>query len=241
LSSNYKRVILKFSGEVLKDQTGKDVINFDVIRSLSEEIKSIHETGFEIGIVMGGGNIFRGVSENEKFGYDRITGDHMGMLATIINSLAIADHLKKLNVETKVFSALPMLNICETYYPRHAQEAMGQGNVVLLAGGTGSAFFSTDSAAALRANELHADVVVKATKVDGVYDKDPKSHSNAVKFNKISFQEVLLRRLNVMDATAFSLCMYNNIPIIVVDAENDLGNISRVLNGETIGTIISNT
>ncbi|MDR2779244.1 MAG: UMP kinase [Puniceicoccales bacterium] len=240
LNGEYRRVILKFSGEILRGKASESVINSDTIHALCEELKAIHETGIEIGVVMGGGNIFRGISENEKQGYERITGDCMGMLATIVNAIAIADFLRKLEVTTEVFSALPMLNICETYYPRRAQKAMNDGKVVLLAGGTGSAFFSTDTAAALRANELHADVIVKATKVDGVYDKDPKVYRNAVKFDKISFQEILLKRLRVMDSTAFSLCMDNNIPILIVDAQKDLKNIRRALFEEMIGTMVSN-
>jgi uridylate kinase len=236
----YKRVILKFSGEVLKDKTNESAISFGTIHALCKELKILQEIGLEIGVVIGGGNIFRGMSENEKWGYDRITGDYMGMLATVINSMAIADFLRKLEVAVEVFSAFPLLNVCETYYPRYAQKAMDDGKVVLLAGGTGSAFFSTDSAAALRANELHADVIIKATKVDGVYDKDPKHHRDAVKFDKISFQEVLLRHLRVMDSTAFSLCMDNNIPIIIVDAQKDLKNIGRAIRGEMVGTTISN-
>ncbi|MDR2776913.1 MAG: UMP kinase [Puniceicoccales bacterium] len=236
----YRRVIIKFSGEVLKDKANKSVINFTTVYALCEELKILHGTGLEIGVVMGGGNIFRGMSKNEKKDYDRLTGDYIGMLATIINSMAIADFLRKLEVAVEVFSALPMLNICETYYPRYAQKAMGDGKIVLLAGGTGSAFFSTDSAAALRASELHADVIIKATKVDGVYDKDPKHHRDAAKFDKISFQEVLLRHLQVMDSTAFSLCMDNNIPILIVDAQKDLKNIRRAVQGEIVGTTISN-
>jgi uridylate kinase len=224
----------------LKDKTNESVINFSTVYALCKELKILHETGLKIGVVMGGGNIFRGTSENEKWGYDRLTGDYMGMLATIINSMAIADFLGKLEVAVEVFSALPMLNICATYYPRCAQKAMDDGKIVLLAGGTGSAFFSTDSAAALRASELHADVIIKATKVDGVYDKDPKHHRDAVKFNEISFQEVLLRHLQVMDSTAFSLCMDNNIPILIVNAQKDLKNIGRAVQGETVGTTISN-
>jgi uridylate kinase len=240
LNNKYKRVILKFSGEVLKDKTNESVIDSNIVRSLCEELKVLHEMELEIGVVIGGGNIFRGTFGNKKLGCDRITGDYMGMLATIINSMAIADFLKRLEVATEIFSALPMLNICETYYPRHAQKAMDDGKIVLLAGGTGSVFFSTDSAAALRASELHADVIVKATKVDGVYDKDPNVHRDAVKFDKISFQEVLLRHLQVMDSTAFSLCMDNNIPILIVNAQKDLKNIARALLEEIVGTTISN-
>jgi uridylate kinase len=162
------------------------------------------------------------------------------MLATIINSMLIADGLSKLGVGTTVFSSIPMPDICETYYPRHAQRDITAGKVLLLAGGTGRAFFSTDSAAALRANELDADVVIKVTKVDGVYDKDPQKYGDAKKFDKISFQEILVRRLTIMDSTAFSLCMDNNIPIVIVGGEGNLENVGRALNGEAVGTTISN-
>jgi uridylate kinase len=172
--------------------------------------------------------------------YDHISVDYMGMLATVINAIAIADCLRTLSVAAEVFSALPMVSVCETYHVRHAKKSMDDGNVLLLAGGTGNAFFSTDTAAAMRANELRADVIVKGTKVDGVYDKDPKVHGDAKKFSKISFQDVLLRRLNVMDSTAFSLCMDNDMPIVIVDAERNLKSIGRALLGEEIGTTIAN-
>jgi uridylate kinase len=234
-------VILPFSGEILKDKINESAIAIDTVHALCQDFKILHETGFEMGIGFGGGDIFRGAAENERFRYDRVTGDHIGMLAIRMNSIAMADYPKKIGVGAEVFSALPMLNICETYYPRHAQNSMENGKAVSLGGGTGSAFFSTDSAAALRANELQADVIVKATKVNSVYDKDPKVYNDAMKFDQISFQEVLLRRLKVMDSTAFSLCMDNNILIIIVDAKSDLKNTSRVLEGETIGTRISNS
>ncbi len=240
MKSKYKRVIVKFSGEILRDAGTGEVLSMPVLMALCNEIKAIHDDGVALGVVIGGGNIFRGVAGNDKFGYDRVVGDHMGMLATIINAMAVADVLRKSNVPVSVFSSMPMPNICDTYFPRHVGAVMDSGNVVILSGGTGSAFFSTDSAAALRANELHADVVVKATKVDGVYDKDPKIFYDAVKYSKLTFSDVLMRRLHVMDSTAFSLCMDNDIPIIVVGAENDLNNISRVLSGEPVGTLISN-
>jgi uridylate kinase len=203
-------------------------------------VKTLHESDFELGIVLGGGNIFRGIAANEKFGYDRITGDYMGMLATVINSLAIADCLRGIGVATEVLSALHVPSICEQYNVRMARRALMDGNVLLLAGGTGNAFFSTDSGAALRANELCADVVIKGTKVDGVYDSDPKICKSAKRFDRISFRDVLQRRLNVMDSTAFSLCMDNNIPIIVVNVEADLKNVGRALHGEIVGTTILN-
>jgi uridylate kinase len=240
LSAKYGRAILKFSGEMLREKSGGDAISHGVVSALGDEIKLLGEAGFELGIVLGGGNIFRGIGANEKFGCDRITGDYMGMLATVINSLAIADYLGKIGVGVEVLSSLPVPTVCERYSIRHAQRSIGDGKVLLLGGGTGNAFFSTDSGAALRANELSADVVVKVTKVDGVYDKDPRKYADAKKFDKISFRDVLLRRLNVMDSTAFSLCMDNNIPIIVIDGENDLKNVGRALNGEPVGTTISN-
>ncbi|MDR1433101.1 MAG: UMP kinase [Puniceicoccales bacterium] len=240
MSVKYKRCILKFSGEILKDGDVGDAISFRVIGALCEEIKSLNDAGFELGIVIGGGNIFRGAAAHRSLGCDRVAGDYIGMLATTINSMAIGDCLEKLGVGAVVLSSLPMPDFCEPYYPRRAQKAIGEGTVLLLAGGTGRAFFSTDSAAALRASELCADVVVKATKVDGVYDKDPKKYGDAKKFDRISFQEILARRLSVMDSTAFSLCMDNDIPVIIVDAERDLKNIGRVLRGESLGTTIAN-
>ena len=239
MKSRFKRAILKFSGEVLKDRTQGEAISPSIVSNLANEIKNLHKKNYEIGIVLGGGNIFRGATANKALGYDRVTGDYMGMLATVINSMALSDQLRAMGVPVVVFSSMPMLPVCETYYPRHAEKALQDGKIVILAGGTGSAFFSTDSAAALRANELHADVVIKATKVDGVYDKDPKIYPDAHKFNKISFRDVLQKHLRVMDATAFSLCAEGNIPIIVVDAENDLRNIERALKGDNVGTLVS--
>ena len=238
LDVKYKRVILKFSGEVLKGDGADGVFSNIMMSKLCDEIAYLHDNGIELGVVLGGGNIFRGASANTNVGYDRVRGDYIGMLATVINSMAIADILIRRGVPVEVFSSLMMPDICATYYPRSAQKSMGDGNVLLLAGGTGSAFFSTDSAAALRANELHADVVIKATKVGGVYNKDPQKFPDAIKFDLISFDEALSRHLNVMDSTAFSLCMENNIPIIVVDAENDMKNIWRALCGEMVGTIV---
>jgi uridylate kinase len=240
LNTRYKRAILKFSGEMLINKSDGETVSMDMVRMLCQAIKNLHEQGFELGIVMGGGNIFRGAVGNEKFKCDRILGDYVGMLATAINSMLVADDLRKLGVETTIFSSMPMLDICETYYPRHAQRDIAAGKVLLLAGGTGRAFFSTDSAAALRANELAANVVIKITKVDGVYDRDPKKHSDAKKFDRISFREALIQRLNIMDSTAFSLCMDNGIPIVIVSGEQNLANIGRALNGESVGTTISN-
>ncbi|MDR3144536.1 MAG: UMP kinase [Puniceicoccales bacterium] len=234
----YRRAIVKFSGEILR--RGDDTISIDIVRALCSEIKDLRDSGISIGIVIGGGNIFRGTGKRICVDYDHISVDYMGMLATVINAIAIADCLRTLSVAAEVFSALPMVSVCETYHVRHAKKSMDDGNVLLLAGGTGNAFFSTDTAAAMRANELRADVIVKGTKVDGVYDKDPKVHGDAKKFSKISFQDVLLRRLNVMDSTAFSLCMDNDMPIVIVDAERNLKSIGRALLGEEIGTTIAN-
>ncbi|MDR0679477.1 MAG: UMP kinase [Puniceicoccales bacterium] len=237
----YKRVILKFSGEILRSNGGQDVIDHSTVERLCGTIKGLHGEGFELGVVLGGGNIFRGLPASVAAECDRTRGDYMGMLATVINCLAIQDGLESLNVSTQVYSALPMANVCNTFFIRDALRDINEGKVLLLAGGTGSAFFSTDSAAALRANELKADIVVKGTKVDGVYDRDPKKFSNARKFDKISFSDVLKNRLNVMDSTAFSLCMDNNIPILIVDAASNMGNVKRALLGETLGTLVSNS
>ncbi|MDR1401545.1 MAG: UMP kinase [Puniceicoccales bacterium] len=238
MSTGYKRAILKISGEMLKDKFGGEAIAIGAVRVFCEAIRDLHGGGFELGIVVGGGNIFRGATANEMFKCDRVSADYVGMLATTINSMLVADGLAKLGVAATVFSSMPMPDICETYYPRHAQRDIAAGKVLLLAGGTGRAFFSTDSAAALRASELNADVVVKVTKVDGVYDRDPQKYSDAKKFDRIFFREVLAQRLAVMDSTAFSLCMDNNIPLVIVSGEENWKNIGRALRGEAVGTTI---
>ncbi|MDR3274290.1 MAG: UMP kinase [Puniceicoccales bacterium] len=236
----HRRVILKFSGEILRSGDGSDAIDHSTVERLCNTLKELHGSGLEIGLVLGGGNIFRGLPASVASKCDRTRGDYMGMLATVINCLAVQDGLERLSVPTRVYSALPMPSVCDTFFVRDALRDIGEGKVLLLAGGTGSAFFSTDSAAALRANELKADIVVKATKVNGVYDKDPKKFADAKKFDTISFADVLKNRLNVMDSTAFSLCMDNNIPVLILDVVGDINNVKRALLGEKIGTLVSN-
>ncbi len=237
----YKRVILKFSGEILKTQTQGGPIDYQVVQELCTMLKKLHEMGHEIGVVLGGGNIFRGLRASTDESYDRVTGDNMGMLATVINCLAVKNCLDQMNMASRLYSAISMPNICEFYTVRSAMDDLSDGKILLFSGGTGSAFFSTDSAAALRANELRADVVVKATRVDGVYSSDPEKCPSAKKFDKVSFNDVLTQRLNVMDSTAFALCMDNSIPILIVKAlKGDMSNIERALKGEKVGTLVGN-
>lgn len=231
----YKRILLKLSGEALAGEQGFG-INPDIIHGIAKDIASAHETGTEIALVIGGGNIFRGISASAK-GMDRASSDYMGMLATCINSLALQDALEKVGVFTRVQSAIEMAEISEPYIRRKAVRHLEKKRVVIFAAGTGNPYFTTDTAAALRAMEINADVIMKATKVDGVYDKDPMKHSDAVKFDQLGYIEVLNRRLDVMDSTAITLCMDNNLPIICFNMKQ-AGNIVKVVNGEKIGTII---
>jgi uridylate kinase len=233
----YKRIVIKLSGEVLSGNSD-DPINADVVESLCLQVKEIHDLGVQVCVVIGGGNIFRGLS-GEKRGVDRTTGDYMGMLATVINGLALMDCLEKNGVQTRVQSAIPMNQIAEPFILRRAIRHLEKGRVVIFVAGTGNPFFTTDTTAALRASEMHAEIVLKATKVDGVYDKDPKKHDDAVKFDHITFVDVLHRRLNVMDSTAFSLCMDNNVPILVFDLADEHGILKAVL-GQKIGTLVNN-
>jgi uridylate kinase len=229
----YKRVILKLSGEALlgKSSFGIDI---DVLRVVAEEIKDIINLGVELGIVIGGGNIFRGVEASTK-GIDRASADHMGMLATVINSIALQNVLEGMGVSTRVQTAIEMRDVAEPYIKGKAINHLEKGRVVIFAGGTGNPFFTTDTAAALRALEMHAEVVLKATKVDGVYDKDPVKNEDATIFERIGYTEVLSRNLKVMDSTAISMCRDNNVPIVVFNLERR-GNIKRVICGEPIGT-----
>ncbi|MDR2720823.1 MAG: UMP kinase [Puniceicoccales bacterium] len=236
----YKRVILKFSGEILKSTSCSDIIDYATIEKLCDILKNLHSCGLEMGLVLGGGNIFRGLSTSASTGCSRTRGDYMGMLATAINCLAVQDGLEKLNLASCIYSAIPMPDICDTFTIRNALRDISEGKILLLAGGTGRAFFSTDSAAALCASELQADIVVKATKVDGVYDRDPKKFPDAKKFDVISFADVLKNRFHVMDSTAFSLCMDNDIPILILDATSNMDSIERALLGEKLGTLVSN-
>ena len=232
----YKRVLLKLSGEALAGDQGFG-INPSVIQGIAKGVAAAHETGVAMGIVIGGGNIVRGVAASAS-GMDRASADYMGMLGTCINALALQDSLEKINVYTRVQSAIEMAEIAEPYIRRKAMRHLEKNRVVIFAAGTGNPYFTTDTAAALRAMEIDAEVIMKATKVDGVYDKDPKKHADAVMFDEISYIEVLNKRLNVMGSTAISLCMDNSLPILTFNM-NDPGNILRAVRGEKIGTLVS--
>jgi uridylate kinase len=231
----FKRVLLKLSGEVLKGAF-KYGIDPAIVNKISSEIKDIYAIGTEIGIVIGGGNIFRGVSESSR-GMDRTSADHMGMLATVMNSLALQDALENDGVPTRIQSAIQMHQIAEPYIRRRAIRHLEKKRVVIFAAGTGNPFFTTDTAAALRASEINAEVILKATKVDGVYDKDPVKHVSATRFEELSYEEVLKRKLGIMDLTAITLCMDNSLPIIVFDLGIH-GNIYKAVTGKKIGTFI---
>ncbi|MGQ0793493.1 MAG: UMP kinase [Deltaproteobacteria bacterium] len=231
----FKRLLLKLSGEALQggDSYG---INSEILESISEEITEIQALGVEMAVVIGGGNIFRGVSGAEV-GMDRSTADYMGMLATVINALALQDSLERRGITTRVQSALEIKQVAEPYIRRRAIRHLEKGRVVIFAAGTGNPFFTTDTAATLRALEIGADIVLKATKVDGVYDKDPVKHGDAVKYKELSYMEVLQKELKIMDATAMSLSMQGNIPIVVFNLF-ERGNIKRIILGEDIGTTV---
>lgn len=233
--AKYKRILLKLSGEVFGGSR-KYGIDFEQLQILADEIKSVKKLGVDIAIVVGGGNIFRGVAGAER-GVDRATGDYMGMLATVINSLALQDGLERDGVPSRVQTAIEMRSIAEPFIRRRAIRHMEKGRVIILAAGTGNPYFSTDTTAALRAAELDVDVVLKATKVGGVYDKDPVLHDDAKKFKTISHMKLIQKRLKVMDSTAASLCMENNIPIIVLDL-TQRGNIKKAVQGKTVGTLV---
>ena len=228
-----RRILLKLSGEMLAAGQGFG-IDPATIQRFAEEVREVRDLGVDVAIVIGGGNIFRGIAGAAK-GMDRTQADHMGMLATVINSLALQDALEQIGVQTRVQSALKMDRICEPYVRRRAERHLDKRRVVIFAAGTGNPFFSTDTAAALRAAEIGADVILKATKVDGVYDSDPMLNPEATKFDRLTYIEVLQRGLRVMDSTAISLCMENNLPIVVFDFNVD-GNVVRAVNGEGIGT-----
>lgn len=231
----YKRVVLKLSGEALQSKEGQ-AIDSKVVTSIAYQIKEVKELGVEISIVIGGGNIFRG-SPASGNGMDRTTADYMGMLATVINALALQDALEKLNVFTRVQTAIEMQELAEPYIRRKAIRHLEKGRVVVFAGGTGNPYFTTDTTAALRAMEINAEVILKATKVDGVYSSDPHLNKNAKKFKTLRFIDVLKMGLKVMDATAISLCMDHNLPVVVFNLFKS-GNIKRVIMGEKIGTVI---
>ena len=232
----YKRIVLKLSGEVLRGGKSGDPIDAVTLERVCQQVKEVHELGVQIGLVIGGGNIFRGLPGAQR-GVDRTTGDYMGMLATVINALALMDCLEKLGVNTRVQSAIPMNQIAEPFILRRAMRHLEKGRVVIFVAGTGNPYFSTDTTAALRASEMHADIIMKATKVDGIYDKDPKKHADAVKYDQITFIEALRQRLNVMDSTAFSLCLDNNVPILVFNLDAPHA-IRKAVSGQKIGTLV---
>jgi uridylate kinase len=231
----YKRILLKISGEALAGGAGYG-IDGATREYVSREIKEVSELGVEVAVVIGGGNIFRGI-QGSSSGMDRASADYMGMLATVMNALALQDALEKMGVKTRVQSAIEMQQLCEPYIRRRATRHLEKGRVVIFAGGTGNPYFSTDTAASLRAMEIGAEVIFKATKVDGVYDADPVTHPNATKFVQLTYIEVLNRNLKVMDATAISLCMDNNMPIKIFNLLEP-GNVKKAVMGETIGTTV---
>ena len=234
----YKRVLLKLSGEALKNDKTGEPIDGVILKRLAEDVKEIRALGVQVSIVVGGGNIFRGLAGATNKGTDRTTGDNMGMLATMINSLALMDALEKNGVEVRVQTAIPMDKIAEPFIQRRAIRHFEKGRVVVFGAGTGNPYCTTDYAAALRANEINAEVILKATKVDGIYDKDPMKHADAVKYTRIGYEEALMKRLGVMDAEAFALCQTNKMPILVFSM-NETGSIRRAVCGETIGTIVN--
>ena len=232
---SYRRIVLKLSGEVMAGPQGFGIDN-DTVNAFAKEISEVHKQGIEIGLVVGGGNIFRGVNAAAK-SMDRVSADHMGMLATVINGLALQDALERAGSPTRLMTAIQMAAVAEPYIRRRAVRHLEQGRIVLFAAGTSNPFFSTDSAAALRALEIHAQILAKATKVDGVYDKDPMKHSDAVRYETISYTEVLSKGLRILDASAVAMCRDNNLPISVFNS-NTRGNIMRMALGEQIGTLI---
>src|SRR3954466_1786153 len=233
----YKRIVLKLSGEALREEGGRDNISPPVVRTIAERIKEVHDLGIQIAVVIGGGNIWRGLTAAGK-GMDRTTADYMGMLATVINGLALKSALDEIGVETRVQTAIEMQNVAEPFILGRAIRHLEVGRVVIFVAGTGNPYFSTDTTAALRASEIRADVIVKATKVDGVYDSDPKKNPDAKRYDRISYTDALTKRLQVMDSTAFSLCMDNRIPIVVFDM-NTPSNFRDIVLGRKVGTVVS--
>lgn len=231
----YKRILLKLSGEALGDVNGSGIAP-EVVKDMARQIAEVHHLGVQVVIVIGGGNIVRGLSVSER-GIERATGDYMGMLATVINALALQDALEKAGVQTRVQSAIAMSQVAEPFIRRRAIRHLEKNRVVIFGGGTGNPFFSTDTAAALRANEIGAEIILKATKVDGIYDCDPKKNPDAKLFPQISYLQALQRQLKIMDSTAFSMCMDNKMPIIVFNVFK-LSNLKRVVLGEKVGTMV---
>ena len=234
--AKFRRILLKLSGEALGGESGVGICP-EAVQSMAEQIREVRELGVQVVVVVGGGNIFRGLSGSER-GIERATGDYMGMLATVINALALQDALEKLGVATRVQTAISMAQVAEAFIRRRAVRHLEKGRVVIFGGGTGNPYFSTDTAAALRATEIGAEVILKATKVDGIYDSDPKKNPNAIRFSQISYLDALQKQLKVMDSTAFSLCMDNKMPIIVFELFRP-HNLKRVVMGEQVGTLVT--
>lgn len=232
----YSRVLLKLSGEALAGDQGHG-ISGDILNKISNEILLLRDTGCEVAVVVGGGNIHRGVA-GATSGMDRATSDYMGMIATVINSLALQDALERKGVHSRVMSAIAMQEVAEPYIRRRAVRHLEKKRIVIFAAGTGNPYFTTDTTAALRANEMHAQVIMKATKVDGIYDKDPMKHKDAVKFDQLSYMDVLNKEIKVMDSTAITLCMDNNMDIVVFNMFES-GNIARVVKGDKVGTVVT--
>ncbi len=233
----YKRIVLKVSGEALREAGSKDNISPQIVSDIARQIQEIHAMGVEIAVVIGGGNIWRGLSASHR-GMERTTADYMGMLATVINGMALQSGLEQAGVTTRVQTAIEMKNVAEPFIRRRAMRHMELGRVVIFVAGTGNPFFSTDTTAALRASEIGAEVILKATKVDGIYTADPTKDPSATRYDKITYTEALTRRLAVMDSTAFSLCMDNRIPIVVFDMMQQ-DNIKRIILGEAVGTLVT--
>ncbi len=233
----YKRILLKLSGEALMGKSKTHSMDPEVLEQYSMEIKAVHELGVELAIVIGGGNIFRG-GQAEALGIDRVQGDYMGMLATVINAMALQSTLERHGVFTRLMAGIKMEQVCEPFIRRRAIRHLEKGRVVIFGAGIGNPYFTTDSTASLRAIEIQADVVLKGTRVDGVYTKDPEKHPDATRYTQLTFQEAYEKNLNIMDMTAFTLCMENKLPIIVFDM-NKPGNLKHILQGEAAGTLIS--
>lgn len=233
----YKRILLKLSGEALRAKDSHDTITPHIVQQLAQDIRAVHEMGVEIGIVIGGGNIWRGLTASHR-GMERTTADYMGMLATVINGLAIQAAIEELGIQTRVQTAIRMDSVAESFIRRRAVKHLADGRIVIFVAGTGNPFFSTDTAAALRANEIGADILLKATKVDGIYSADPMKDPTATRYERLTHAEALLKRLAVMDGTAFSLCQENRMPIVVFDLFTP-ENLISVVAGRNVGTLVT--
>jgi uridylate kinase len=233
----YRRIVLKLSGEALRESGSQETISPAIVTNIARQIQEVRQLGVEMAVVIGGGNIWRGLTASHR-GMDRTTADYMGMLATMINGMALQSALEQLGVETRLQSAIEMANVAEPFIYRRAIRHLELGRVVIFGAGTGNPFFSTDTTAALRASEIRAEIILKATKVDGIYDSDPRQNPNASRYETVSYTEALTKRLKVMDSTAFSLCMDNRVPIVVFDMSNPQ-NITKVVCGEKVGTLVT--